>query len=142
MAGWCARWVRLTLEKAESQAAAQIEKFFAGDANDIKATGQATGRLHTDLSGLKPGDVVVYDDNHVGIYVGKQMIDGKKQDAVRGNNRWGAQNGRDVVSTEKMTALGPIAGYIQPDEAVSPSVGARKIGVGGGYTTTIKELTA
>jgi len=113
VAGWCARWVRLTLDKAEPHAAKQIEKFFAGDANDIKATATNSKKLRTDLKQLQPGDVVVYDDNHVGIYVGKQMIDGKMQDAVRGNNRWGAQNGRPVVSTEKMTSLGSIAGYVR-----------------------------
>ncbi|WP_161881947.1 phage tail tape measure protein [Deinococcus alpinitundrae] len=124
VAGWCARWVRLTLDKAEPHAAKQIEKFFAGDANDIKTTATNSKKLRTDLKQLQPGDVVVYDDNHVGIYVGKQMIDGKMQDAVRGNNRWGTQHGRDVVSTEKMTSLGPIAGYVRVGDVTGSAAAA------------------
>lgn len=112
IAGWCARWVRLTLDNAAPQARNTIEKWFAGDANDIKNRAANAGILRKDLNQLKPGDTVVYDKNHVGIYLGEGL--------VRGNNQWGAQNGRSVVSTERLTSLGSVAGYIRLSDLIGP----------------------
>lgn len=109
VAGWCARWVKLTLQKADPAASKEIEKLFGGaSANAVKNKAAAAGVLNRDMSKLKPGDVVIYDDNHIGIYVGKQ----NGVDMVRGNNQWGVQNGRGVVSTEKMSSLGSVAGFV------------------------------
>lgn len=109
VAGWCARWVKLTLQKADPAASKEIEKLFGGASADVvKNKAIASGVLNRDMSKLKPGDVVIYDDNHIGIYVGKQ----NGVDMVRGNNQWGVQNGRSVVSTEKMSSLGTVAGFV------------------------------
>lgn len=118
VAGWCARWVRLTLGKAEPNARAEIEKWFGGDAGQIKTRLSNNNMLRKDLSNLQPGDVVVYDKDHIGIYVGN----GK----VRGNNQWGVQNGRDVVSTENMYSLGTVAGYVRLGEVPGVQVKTSK----------------
>lgn len=103
--GWCARWVKLTLDKAQPNAKAKIDQWFAGDANNIKDRMAGAGLLRKDLNSLQAGDVVVYDKNHVGIYIGNGM--------VRGNNQWGVTQGRGVVSNEGLRALGGIAGYVR-----------------------------
>jgi len=108
LVSWCARWVKLTLEKAQPNAKAQIEKYMGGDANDVKNKLASADLLHHDLNNLQPGDVVVYDKNHVGVYLGNGL--------VRGNNEWGVKNGRNVVSNEKIHELGSIAGYARPSE--------------------------
>ncbi|QLG10990.1 hypothetical protein HLB42_09555 [Deinococcus sp. D7000] len=128
VAGWCARWVKLTLQKANPAASKEIEKLFGGDANDVKWKAAKAGVLNRDMSKLRPGDVVIYDDNHIGIYVGKQ----NGVDMVRGNNyltyaKNGGKfdaNGRPItpginpMGTEGLKALGAVAGFVNVGSAV------------------------
>ena len=115
---WCARWVKLTLDKAAPNAQSTIDKWFAGDANDVKNRLSTAGKLegfNKNSEPLKPGDVVVYDDNHIGIYVGNNM--------VRGNNTLGGKNGAPVT-TENINDLGSIAGVVR---AVNIVAGMNKV---------------
>ncbi|UQN06759.1 phage tail tape measure protein [Deinococcus sp. QL22] len=109
VAGWCARWVRMMLVKAAPEAQKEIEKVFGGDAKQISNNLEGSPLLQRDMSKLKPGDVVIYDD-HIGVYMGKNA---NGQDMVRGNNLWGQQNGRAVVSDERMTSLGTPQGFVR-----------------------------
>lgn len=89
---FCAKWVRLTLDKAAPEAEAKINALFQTDSNGdgkTEATDAARNLLkagfaqrYSGTKDLKPGDVVFYTEggqNHTGIYIGDGM--------VRGNNR-------------------------------------------------------
>ncbi|GGO19469.1 phage tail tape measure protein [Deinococcus humi] len=92
---FCAKWVRLTLDKAAPEAEAKINALFQTDSNadgKVEATDAARNLLKAGFAqrynpkDLKPGDVVFYTEggqNHTGVYIGKK--DGV--DMVRGNNR-------------------------------------------------------
>ncbi|WP_407540224.1 phage tail tape measure protein [Deinococcus radiomollis] len=128
--GWCARWVKLTLEKAQPGAKAEIDKWFGGDANDVRTRLMANKRLDSfngDPKSLNPGDVVVYNkdgsgNGHIGVYIG--MVN--DEPTVRGNNEWGVKNGRGVVSDENLFTLGGktgIAGIVRAAAAASGFTG-------------------
>ncbi|WP_407570735.1 hypothetical protein [Deinococcus altitudinis] len=123
---WCARWVKLTLDKAQPGAKAEINRWFAGDADDIKNRLIASNKLEKysgNVNDLAPGDVVVYDKNHIGIYIGNGM--------VRGNNTLGGRNGAPVTD-ERINSLGSIAGIVRAANAASGFSGAPALSLSGG----------
>jgi hypothetical protein len=115
--GWCARWVKLTLEKAQPGAKAQIDKWFGGDADTVKNRLSNAGKLQAysgNVNDLSPGDVVVYDKNHIAIYLGNGM--------VRGNNTIGGKNGAPITD-ERIGSGGSIAGIVRAADAASGFTG-------------------
>lgn len=108
---WCARWVKRTLQQAEPKAANTIAKWFGGDADHIKERAQKAGIMRKDLSQLKAGDVVVYDKNHVGVYIGGGL--------VRGNNRVTQGREGQPVGNVKMESLGSVAGFIRVADLIA-----------------------
>lgn len=124
--GWCARWVKLTLDKAQPGAKAEIDKWFGGDANDVRTRLMSNKRLESfngDPKTLKPGDVVVYNKDksgagHIGIYIGE--VNGKPM--VRGNNELGGRDGAPVTD-EGLNSLGSIAGIVRAAAAASGFTG-------------------
>jgi hypothetical protein len=107
--GWCARWVKLTLEKAQPGAKAQIDKWFGGDADTVKNRLSNAGKLQAysgNVNDLSPGDVVVYDKNHIAIYLGNGM--------VRGNNTIGGKNGAPIMMSGSAPAAPSRASFGPP----------------------------
>lgn len=118
----CLRYVRLALGKAYPEIQKEIDALFSApgadgitSADEVKNKLKSQGKLDTykGLSDLKPGDVVFYDKNHAGIYIGDGYVRGNNLVTANGGPSTPRLPGTRAVGDVKLTSLGTPVGVFR-----------------------------